>query len=93
MTREIRLESLLGSDVRGMGGELLGRVRDVSAERKDRGWVVRGLLLEPCATLRRRLLDGARRRLLLPWSVLDWTNPRELRLRIGIEHLDRRLFR
>lgn len=91
--REVRLETLLGADVRGLAGELLGRVRDVSAERSERVWVVRGLLLEPVAMLRRRLFEGTRRHLLVPWNVLDWTNPRELRLRIGLEHLDRRLFR
>lgn len=94
MIREVRLETLLGADVRGVNGERIGRIRDVSAERHERSWVVSGLVVEPMlAELRARLLRFSVRHLVVPWNVVDWTDPRKPRLRVGIDFLERLLFR
>ena len=89
MLREVRLETILGAGLRGVNGELIGRIRDVSAEWSEDAWIVRGLVLEPAlARLRALLPSRSLRRIVVPWNVVDWTDPRRPRLRVGIDFLE-----
>ena len=93
MSREVRLERLLGRVVRDSAGRGVGRIEDMRAARDGGDWIVTHFLLGPVGWRERlslrglrltlRTLRGLRRGALkrLRWNALDLSDPANPRLR------------
>jgi hypothetical protein len=91
--REIHLEWLIGKPVRGITGDVVGRIEEARAERLGDEWVVPEFFLGPGAAVA-RLSAGRFRHLLAPifgdraaphgyrvrWDQLDLSDPARPRL-------------
>ena len=95
MTREVRLELLLGRKVRDTRGRPAGRIEEVLADREDLDCIVREFHLGPHALLERlslpllRLVRGPSHGLRrIPWDRLDLSDPDHPRLTCTVEELD-----
>ena len=99
MTREIRMERLIGQRVRDEDGRLVGHLHEVVARRQGRALVVVEYRLGTYTRLQ-RLADAVLGRALLaalpltrprhyrvPWELLDLSDPERLRLRCRREAL------
>ncbi len=91
MTREARVERLLGRPVVDARGRRVGRIEEIRAEREGGEWVVRGYVLGIDGLIERlaagaivQALLGAlaarRRRRTIGWDELDLTDPGRPRL-------------
>jgi hypothetical protein len=98
-TREVRLELLVGREVRDVEGRTAGRIEEVRADRVAEECHVRDYLLGPAA-VGTRLLDGflalgfvralgARPRppRAAPWHVMDLRDPEHPRLTVRCDEL------
>ncbi len=90
---EAHVEQLLGTVVRDVDGEPIGRIEEMIVEIVDGEPAVTELHLGPGALLE-RLAVGVRsvpffgwlpaaRRYVLPWNVTDWSNPAVPRARVA----------
>jgi hypothetical protein len=103
MSRELRVERLLGRSVVDAHGRRVGRIEEVQAEREGAEWVVRRYVLGLDGLLE-RLAAGAivqglvgttlarrRRRRTIEWNELDLNDPDRPRLRRAAASESRRL--
>jgi sporulation protein YlmC with PRC-barrel domain len=91
---KIRLQHLIGSQVRDSRGERIGRIASVHAQTEGMHCFVFEYHVGPAAVLERlgmsvgRLIGvHGRKPLRIPWQQLDITNEREPRLRCSLEEL------
>lgn len=80
---QIRLEDLVGTRVRGLDGEVVGRIREVQAEWRGARCVVTELHVGTGMLLRRRP-RGVR----VPMDVIDLSDPARPRLRVPARTLE-----
>ena len=91
-THEVRLDLLLGREVRDVNGCRVGRIEELRADRVAEECYVRDFLLGSAAGVRRLLGTlGAWRvaPLAAPWRVMDLRDPRRPRLTVARETLAR----
>ena len=103
--REVRLERLLGRKVVDAAGEVIGRLEEAIAEVRGSEHVVREFHVGKFAVLERlgsgllgaellRLVGGARayEGYVVPWELMDLSDPDRPRVRVAKGELERRAF-
>jgi hypothetical protein len=96
MSTSLRLDRLLGRQVRTANHRRLGRIEEFRAERRGAEWVVTGYVIGATGLLERlgmgvRLILGMRGigGYVARWDQLDLTNPDRPRISCPIEDLRR----
>ncbi len=89
---EVRLELLIGAQVRGRNGRPVGRVEEVLATEDGGEWLVREFHIGGAALLERlsSQITGHRPRgFRVPWDKLDLSDPGRPRLTCPLDDLER----
>jgi len=93
MSREVRVQDLLGRPVRAGNNLSIGRIEEIRVEKRGKGFVVREYHLGAAALMERlsahvgSWFGRTRRMRVVPWDQLDLSDPRHPRLRGGVETL------
>jgi hypothetical protein len=93
--RRVRLQDLVGARVRSLSGEVVGRIEEVRAERRDDDHEVVEYLLGTGALLERlalvhRLFGRQPVKLVVRWDQLDIADPACPRLTCAMDELHER---
>ena len=88
MSRNIHFELLLGRKVRDANGRVVGRIREVRAQRRGEFFYVAEYLLGPAAWFEALGISSARligwrihEPIRIPWQQLDLSDPEKPRLK------------
>ncbi|MCA1582264.1 MAG: hypothetical protein LC796_12920 [Acidobacteria bacterium] len=90
--REIRLERLVGREVRDQTGRAVGRLEEVRARKKGNEWVVTDCHIGTAALVERlaaHILRFGTHGYRASWDQIDWSDPEKLRLACPLEDLRR----
>jgi hypothetical protein len=96
MSRQVRLERLVGRRVVAMNHRAIGRIEECRAERRGRAWELTAYVIGPAGLWERlgsslRLLYGTRavRGYLARWDQIDITDPSRPRLTCPVGEIQR----
>jgi sporulation protein YlmC with PRC-barrel domain len=94
VTREVRIEALLGRKLLGPDGHHVGRIEEIRARRQGSGWVSTEIIIGTLGLLERlgvganMLMGRTSGGCIVKWEQIDLSDPEKPRLLVPVDDLE-----